>query len=95
MERSKNATGAGLEISQAAAAMGRIKTEKKTAASRRNIEKARNAVSLESLRNNAAKATAASAAKSRLLSPEERSERARRAVMARWNKARKAQDSEQ
>ena len=87
-------TGAGLDISQAAAAMGRVKTEKKTASSRRNIEKARNAVSIDSLRKNAAKATAASAEKAKLLSPEERSERARRAVLVRWKKAKNPQDSE-
>lgn len=82
-----------VDVSAAAAAMGRIKTPKKAASSARNAEKARAAVPLEKLRENARKATAASAAKSALMTPEERSARARNAVLARWQKAKNSKDS--
>jgi hypothetical protein len=79
-----------VDVSAAAAALGRIKTPKKAASSARNAKKARAAVPLEKLRENARKATAASAAKSALMTPEERSARARNAVLARWKKAKKS-----
>ena len=68
MEKNKT-TGAELEISQAAAALGRLggqsKTPKKSASSARNLEKARHMVSKQSRIDRAKKAAAARWAKAR------------------------------
>lgn len=79
MERSKNETGAGLEISQAAAALGRIggksRSARKHASSQVNMLKAQKA--------------------STGIPKEKRIERAKKAAAARWAKARKTDDNEQ
>lgn len=69
MERSKNATGAGLEISQAAAAMGRkggkSKSRKKLDAIAKNLVKANNSMDKQSRIERAKKAAAARWARAR------------------------------
>ena len=69
--------------SDAAAALGRIKTPKKAASSAKNLEKARRMVKPENRIEKARKGAMAANAK---LTPAERSERARNAVLARWKK---------
>ena len=76
-----------VDVSAAAAALGRIKTPQKAAASRRNLCKATASMTPE---ERSARAKNANAARNKSMTPEERSERARNAVLARWNKAKKS-----
>jgi len=75
------------DISAAAAALGRIKTPKKAAASRQNLCKAAASMTPE---ERSARARAANKALNASMTPEERSARARNAVLARWNKSKKS-----
>ena len=76
-----------VDVSAAAAALGRIKTPKKAAASRQNLCKAAASMTPE---ERSERARAANKARNKSMTPEERSERARNAVLARWKKAKKS-----
>lgn len=78
--------------SEAASALGRIKTAKKSASSRRNLEKARASIPAEVRSEKGKKAIKKVQEYNAKLTPQERSERARNAVLARWAKARKPAD---
>ena len=84
--------------SEAAAMLGRIggkkRTQKKLDASRKNLEKARQATTAEQKREIAKKATEASRKKSASMTQEQRSERARNAVLARWKKAKETAEKD-
>lgn len=80
------------ESSAAAATLGRIKTAKKSVSSRRNLEKARASIPAEVRSEKGKRAIKKVQEYNAKLSPQERSERARKAVLARWAKARKSAD---
>ena len=81
-----------IEASEAARALGKIKTQKKSESSRRNLAKARASIPAEIRTEKGKKAIKKVQEYNASLTPEERSERARNAVLARWAKARKTAD---
>ena len=78
------------KASEAAATLGRIRTPKKAESARRNLAKARASIPAEIRTEKGKKAIKKVQEYNAKLTPQERSERARKAVLARWAKVKKS-----